>query len=105
LAMNEAEFLLQLAQERLSLFHDASSAIAAYGLADSALAAAEDPVFASLRQTIGAERQALEASRPAETQATLRALEGLRARLPELAKQAVAAGEPPAQESRWSRFV
>jgi len=105
LAMNEAEFLLQLAQERLSLFHDAHSAITAYGLADSALAAAEDPVFASLRQTIGAERQALEAGKPAETQATLHALEGLRARLPELARETAATDVEPAQEPRWKQLL
>jgi uroporphyrin-3 C-methyltransferase len=104
LAMNEAEFLLQLAQERLSLFRDAHSAIAAYRLADSALAAAEDPVFASVRQTIGAERQALEASKPAETQATLSALERLRARLPELSRQ-TAAEEAAAPPSRWQSFL
>src|SRR5215475_5654857 len=57
LALNEAEFLLQLAQERLELFHDAPAALGAYQLADSALAAAEDPVFAGVRQTIGAEKQ------------------------------------------------
>ena len=55
LALNEAEFLLQQAQERLALFHDAHTALTAYQLADSALAAAEDPVFASVRQAISAE--------------------------------------------------
>lgn len=104
LAMNEAEFLLQLAQERLSLFHDVHSAIGAYRLADSALAAAEDPVFASLRQTIGAERQALEASKPAETQATLSALERLRTRLPELSRQ-TGAEQAAAPASRWQTFL
>lgn len=103
LAMNEAEFLLQLAQERLALFHDAQSAIVAYGLADSALAAAEDPIFASVRQTIGAERQALEASKPVETRATLAALERLRAQLPALAKQ-TSTGEAES-DSRWQRFL
>lgn len=103
LAMNEAEFLLQLAQERLVLFRDAQAAIEAYRLADSTLAAAEDPVFASLRQTIGAERQALEASKPAETRATLAALERLRGRLPELATQRAAADA--AMPSRWQGFL
>ncbi|MBO9661379.1 uroporphyrinogen-III C-methyltransferase [Dokdonella sp.] len=104
LAMNEAEFLLQLAQERLTLFHDAQAAIAAYRLADSALAAAEDPVFASVRQSIGAERQALEASKPAEVQATLTALERLRGQLPALAKQ-TAATTDTAPTSRWQGFL
>lgn len=78
LALNEAEFVLQLAGERLVLFHDAAAAIAAYRLADSALSAAEDPLFASVRQTISAEIQALEATQPLQTQATLSALSGLR---------------------------
>lgn len=78
LALNEAEFVLQLAGERLALFHDAAAAIAAYRLADSALSAAEDPLFASVRQTISAEIHALEASQPLQTQATLSALSTLR---------------------------
>jgi len=104
LAMNEAEFLLQLAQERLVLFHDAAAAAAAYKLADSALAAAEDPVFASVRQTISAELRALDASKPLETQATLAALEHVRAQLPALATQH-AAGADAAQPSRWQSFL
>jgi uroporphyrin-3 C-methyltransferase len=78
LALNEAEFILQLAGERLSLFNDAAAAIAAYRLADSALSSAEDPLFASVRQTIAAEIQSLEAAQPLQTQATLVALSGLR---------------------------
>lgn len=78
LALNEAEFVLQLAGERLALFHDAAAAMAAYRLADSALSAAEDPLFASVRQTISAEIQALEATQPLQTQATLSALSALR---------------------------
>jgi len=104
LAMNEAEFLLQLAQERLALFHDAAAAAAAYKLADSALAAAEDPVFASVRQTIGAELRALDASKPLERQATLAALERVRAQLPALATQS-AANRDAAQPSRWQSFL
>ena len=60
MALDEAEFILQLAGERLALFRDANGALAAYRLADSALAAAEDPLFANVRQTIAAEMRALE---------------------------------------------
>lgn len=102
LAMNEAEFLLQQAQERLTLFRDAQAAIAAYRLADSALAAAEDPMFASVRQTINAELHALEASKPVETQAALAALERVRGALATLPPHAVA-GQPAAR-SRWEDF-
>ena len=81
MALNEAEFILQLAGERLALFRDASGATAAYRLADSALAAAEDPLFASVRQTIHAEMQALDAARPMQTRAILKTLADLRASL------------------------
>ncbi len=84
MALNEAEFILQLAGERLALFRDASGAMAAYRLADSALAAAEDPLFASVRQTISAEMQALDAAKPMQTRATLKTLADLRAGLLDL---------------------
>ena len=107
LALNEAEFLLQLAQERLELFHDAPAALAAYRLADSALAAAEDPVFAGVRQTIGAERQALEAARPLDTNATLGALERVRANLATLPpkKSSTQASAPSRFEALLQQFV
>ena len=103
LALNEAEFLLVQAQERLALFHDADAALAAYRLADSALAAAEDPAFAPVRRTIGAEREALEAARPADQRATFDALEHLRASLPALAAMPAAAVAPT--PSRWHAFL
>ena len=107
LALNEAEFLLQLAQERLDLFHDAQAALAAYQLADSALAAAEDPVFAGVRQTISAEKQALEASRPLDTNATLGALERVRANLATLPpkKSTTQAATPSRFEALLQQFV
>lgn len=104
LALNEAEFVLQQAQERLALFQDAPAAISAYKLADSALAAAEDPVFSSVRQTIGAEMHALEASKPVETQATIVALERVRAALPGLPTGHAALAET-APTSRWQGFL
>jgi uroporphyrin-3 C-methyltransferase len=103
LALNEAEFMLQQAQERLALFHDAQAAIAAYKLADSALAAAEDPAFSSVRQTIGAELHALEASKPVETAAAISTLERVRAALPGLPMEHVAPVET-ASTSRWQDF-
>lgn len=84
MALNEAEFILQLAGERLALFRDASGAMAAYRLADSALAAAEDPLFASVRQTISAEMQALDAAKPMQTRTTLKTLADLRTGLLDL---------------------
>lgn len=106
LALNEAEFLLQQAKERLGLFHDAQAAIVAYQLADSALASAEDPLFASVRQTISAELAALEASKPTHTRAALATLERLRGALANLPSQRTAvAATDPQQPSRWQAFV
>ena len=109
LALNEAEFLLQLAQERLALFHDAQAALVAYRFADSALAAAEDPVFAGVRQTIGAETQALEAAKPLETNATIAAIERVYANLatlPAKPAQAPAPATPPSRlEALLQQFV
>jgi uroporphyrin-3 C-methyltransferase len=114
MALNEAEFILQLAGERLALFRDASGTLAAYQLADSALASAEDPLFANVRQTIRAEMQAIEAARPMQTRATLKTLGELRARVLDLplksAPDATSASDPGASgRSRLgellSRFV
>ena len=77
LALNEAEFLLMMANERYQLFGDAAAATQALQLADSALAASQDPVFSGVRGTITAERDALVTSVDGATQATLRALGSL----------------------------
>ena len=105
LALNEAEFLLQLAQERLELFHDAQAALAAYKLADSALAAAEDPVFAGVRQTISAEMHALEAAKPLETNATLAALERIRGNLAALPDKSARTAATNATPSRFDALL
>lgn len=105
MARNEAEFLLQLAQERLALFHDVPATLAAYDLADSALAAAEDPVFASVRDTIQAERTALDASKPLQTQVAIASLERIRASLATLQPPTPAAEAASAQPSRWESFL
>ncbi|HKE49688.1 MAG TPA: uroporphyrinogen-III C-methyltransferase [Rhodanobacteraceae bacterium] len=108
LALNEAEFLLQLADERLSLFHDADAALGAYRLADSALAAAEDPVFAGVRQTISAEMQALAAAKPLESNAAIAALERIRtnlATLPAKAAATTANATPSRFEALLQQFV
>ena len=106
LALNEAEFLLQQAKERLGLFHDAQAAIVAYQLADSALASAEDPLFASVRQTISAELAALEASKPTRTRAALATLGRLRGALSSLPPpRATSTVAEPQAASRWQAFV
>lgn len=104
MALNEAEFILQLAGERLALFRDASGALAAYRLADSALAAAEDPLFASVRQTISAEIQALDAAKPMQTRATLTTLADLRAALIHLPLKSNPASKPESSAAPRSRL-
>ena len=103
LARNEAEFLLQLAQERLALFHDVPAAITAYDLADSALAAVEDPAFVSVRDSLHTERNALEASQPLQTQAGIAALERVRASLATLPTPAAAVAETTMSNATLSR--
>jgi uroporphyrin-3 C-methyltransferase len=104
MALNEAEFILQLAGERLALFRDASGAMAAYRLADSALAAAEDPLFSAVRQTISAEVQALEAAQPLQTRATLNALADLRASIVTLPLKTTPTSVAAAIKPERSRF-
>jgi uroporphyrin-3 C-methyltransferase len=62
--LDETETLLRMGQQRYVLFHDARGAAAAYGLADQALAAVNDGAFSGVRQSIAAEREALEQGQP-----------------------------------------
>src|SRR5581483_5013139 len=54
LLLNEAEMLLTLGGERYALFRDPQATIAAYRLADTALAEVEDAAFSTVRQSISA---------------------------------------------------
>jgi len=59
LRLNEIEFLLQMAQERLQLFADVDAALAALDLAQGSLDTLRDPAYAGLRSALAAERQLL----------------------------------------------
>jgi len=61
LKLDEAEFLMSLAQIRLDLFNDVDHAQRAMELADSQLAGVNDPKLARVRQTIAIELDALRA--------------------------------------------
>ncbi len=102
LRVNEAEFLLRMGQERLTLFGEPAGTVAAWRLADAELAAMDDPVFAGVRQTLAAEIAQLEQAghdrraprlaaleRLADAAATLRPRIGIADRAP-----AVAGGAP-----------
>lgn len=57
--LNDAELLLLFAQQRYTLFQDSASTINAYRMVDGLLAEMDDPTFASVRQTLSAEIEAL----------------------------------------------
>ncbi|MEO7198806.1 MAG: uroporphyrinogen-III C-methyltransferase [Dokdonella sp.] len=104
MALAEAEYLLQLAAERLGLFHDVNGAISAFRLADSALAGAEDPLFVSVRQTIAAEVQLLNASEPLQTQAALASLAQLRTATQTLPEKISNRSDATPRDDTTSRF-
>ncbi len=76
--LDETESLLRMAQERYVLFHDVQGAAAAYAEAAQALAAVNDAAFAGLRQSLDAERQALEKSVQTDPDSALTELGQLR---------------------------
>jgi uroporphyrin-3 C-methyltransferase len=106
LRLNEAEFLLLLGEERLRLFGDVAATIQAYTLAEAALAGLDDPVMATLRQTLAAELLALREV-PVDPRPSLRAdLAQIAARLPLLdASRAGAVAAADANDSRLVRLL
>jgi uroporphyrin-3 C-methyltransferase len=102
--LDETESLLRMAGERYTLFHDAQGAAAAYALADQTLAAVNDGAFSGLRQSIGAERDALAKSQPAAQASALQQLTELRGTLDSLPLKPL---NPPATTQTpdaWSRI-
>lgn len=84
LLLNEAEMLLLLSKERFELFHDPQAALAGYRLADTALAAIDDPAFATIRETIVVEENALDKLHLPSSTAGIAELERLRGQLDSL---------------------
>lgn len=108
LALDEAELLLNLGGERYTLFHDANAAVAAYRLADAALAEVDDAAFSTVRQSIAGEIVALADSHAADPQALVVRLSRLRAQLPELTRAGSLPPPPtraPANESWLARLL
>lgn len=66
LAVAEAEFLLRMANERISLFADPQGARLALTLADDQLKALNDPLYTGVRQALASEIQALAAVETAD---------------------------------------
>lgn len=107
LRLAEADFLLQLAEQRMRLYGDIEGARLALGLADAQLAEVADPGVTSVRQTLALERDALAA-------AALPDLPLLLARIERLAESVVSwslarktddAGEEAAQTGWWRRLL
>jgi uroporphyrin-3 C-methyltransferase len=100
--LDESEMLLALGGERFALFHDPAATIAAYRLADTTLAAIEDPAFSTVRQSISAEIDGLSNLGGADVAATAAALAALRAdaaQLPPARREAAA--EKAGEEAHW----
>lgn len=100
--LDETETLLRMGQQRYLLFHDAAGAAAAYALADQALAAVNDGAFSGVRQSVAAEREALERSVP-RTRA-IDVLQQLRATLDTLPLKPADALEQAAHPGAWARI-
>ncbi|HEY7871524.1 MAG TPA: uroporphyrinogen-III C-methyltransferase [Rudaea sp.] len=107
LALDEAELLLTLGGERYNLFHDAPATIAAYRLADAALAEVDDAAFSTVRQSIAGEIVALNDLHAADPQALVLRLSRLRALVPELARAGSLPPSAPAKtdESMFARLL
>lgn len=111
LALDEAESLLALGGERYRLFHDASAAIVAYRLADSALAGVDDAAFSTVRQSISGEIAALgglDVADPAALSATLQRLCTQLSQWPEPARapaSAPTAAKPSGLTGLFDAFV
>jgi uroporphyrin-III C-methyltransferase len=98
LQLDEIEYLLLLAGERLQLFDDSEAAARALELAADSLAALDDPLYAGARQTLAGER-ALLAAQPADPRPALRGeLAMLQRQLPLLPQRGDETDPAPAAE-------
>lgn len=77
LRLAEADFLLQLGDERLRLLQDVAGAKVAFALADAQLVEVSDPRATTVRQTLALERDALAAVANADLPAVLGRIDGL----------------------------
>jgi uroporphyrin-3 C-methyltransferase len=95
--LDEAQYLLSLAETRLDLFGDPASAIRALELADNLLAGISDPALANVRQTLSIELDVVRAAPMNDVPA----LSGrLRALIQELPNLAILTEAPNATRSR-----
>jgi uroporphyrin-3 C-methyltransferase len=102
--LDETESLLRMGKERYELFHDAAGAAAAYGLADQALAAVDDGAFSGLRQSVTAEREALERAAASHDDMALAQLQQLRGQVAAWPLRPLDAPASAASTGVWSRI-
>lgn len=102
--LDETESLLRMGKERYELFHDAVGAAMAYGLADQALAAVDDGAFSGLRQSVTAEREALERAAASHDDMALTQLQQLRGQIVSLPLRPLDAPASAASTGVWSRI-
>jgi uroporphyrin-III C-methyltransferase len=104
LRLDEVEFLLAVAAQRLDLVGDLDGARRAYGLAAGLLDGIEDPAWLSLRQTLAQERAALDALGEAPRVVAAGRLDALESTLSALPERVVAAPDGPAP-AWWRRLM
>lgn len=105
LLLNEAEMVLLLAQQRFELFHDAAAALRAYRIADEALAALQDPLYATARETLAVEQRSLEQLNQPAQGAALAELAALRQQVAQLPLAAAFARPKAESDTRLWRAL
>ncbi|MGN6228127.1 MAG: uroporphyrinogen-III C-methyltransferase [Dyella sp.] len=102
--LDETESLLRMGKERYELFHDADGAAKAYALADQALSSVDDGAFSGLRQSVAAEREALEQRASVHADAALQRLQQLRGALGDLPLKPLDAPAEASADGVWARI-
>jgi uroporphyrin-3 C-methyltransferase len=108
LDLAEVDYLLRLASERLQLFSDIAAADRALSLADSNLAALDNPAYLGVRQAIANARGDLAQAETPDMLAISGQLDALQKTVPTLpfpaSEMPTAASTPPADEGWWEKL-
>jgi uroporphyrin-3 C-methyltransferase len=108
LDLAEVDYLLRLASERLQLFSDIAAADRALSLADSNLAALDNPAYLGVRQAIANARGDLAQAETPDVLAISGQLDALQKAVPSLpfpsSETPAAASTPPADEGWWEKL-
>jgi uroporphyrin-3 C-methyltransferase len=104
LRLDEAELALVLGSQRLHVAGDLEGARRAYALAAGMLEGLDDPALLNLRQTLAAERAALDALGPGPHALLAQRLQAVDAKLAQLPRDA-AATATGARQPLWQRLL